>query len=52
MEHNFLNITFLSLLFGAADVPVFATIIVSLTSMCTSLQLHKPDLSIEVLNLI
>ena len=34
---QFLNITFLFVSLGAADVPVFGTIIVSLTSMYSSL---------------
>ena len=34
---QFLNITFLSALFGAAAVPVFATVIVPLTSTYESL---------------
>ena len=50
---QFLNITFLFLLFGDAAVPVFVTVIVPLTCMYASLQSHKFDLIIEVLlNLI
>ena len=49
---QFLNIIFLFLLLGAAAVPMFGTVIVHLTSIYTSLQSHKLDLNIEVLNLI
>ena len=50
---QFLNITFLFLLFGDAAVPVFATVLVPLTCMYASLQSHNFDLIIEVLlNLI
>ena len=49
---KFLNITFLSVLFGAAAVPVFTTVIDPLTSIYASLQSHKLDLNIEILNLI
>ena len=49
---QFLNISFLLALLGAASVPVFVTIIVPLTSIKASLQSHKLDLNIEVLNLV
>ena len=49
---HFLNIAFLFLLFGAAAVPVVLTVIVPLTSIYASLQSHKLDFSIVVLNLI
>ena len=49
---QFLNITFLISLLRAAAAPVFETVIVPLTSIYTSLKLHKIDLSIKVLNLV
>ena len=36
----------------AATVPVFGAVMVPLTSIDAPLQSHKPDLNIEVLNLI
>ena len=52
-EAQFLSNTFLSALFGAAAaVFVLGTIIVPLKFMHTSLELHKLDSKIEVLNLI
>ena len=49
---QFLNINFLSLLFLAALAPaVFATDIVPLTSIYASLDSHKLDFNIVVLNL-
>ena len=49
---QFLNITFLALLLGAAAVLVLLTVIFPLPSIYASLQLHKLDFSIVVLNLI
>ena len=50
---NYLNINFLILFFAAAPATaLFKTVIVFLTSTCTSLQLHKLDINIEILNLI
>ena len=49
---EFLNITFLSALFGAAAVPVSETVIAPLTSIYASLWSHKLGLNIEVLSLI
>ena len=52
---QFLNITFLFVLFAAAEAPapaVLLTDIFPLTSIYASLLLHKLDLSIAVLNLI
>ena len=51
-EARFLNITFIFLLVGAAAVPVLLTDIFPITSIYASLQSHKLDLSIAVLNLI
>ena len=50
---KFSNTTFLSVLFvGGPSAALFWTDIVPLTSRYPSLQSHKPDLKIEVLNLI
>ena len=49
---QFLNITFLFLLLGAAVYVVFGTVIVPLTSMYAWLKSRKLDLNIAVLNLI
>ena len=49
---QFLNITFFSLLFEAAVVPVYVTIKFPLTSMYVSLKSHKLKLHMKVLNLI
>ena len=48
---KFLNIIFLSTLFGAAAV-YCATVMVPLTTIYASLWLHKLDINVEVLNLI
>ena len=46
---QFLNITYLSLLFGATAVTaVFGTVIAPLKSMYASLKLDKLDFNIEV----
>ena len=51
-DRQFLNITYLSSLFGAtAATAMFETVIAPLTSMYASLKLHKLDFNIEVLNL-
>ena len=51
-DRQFLNITYLSSLFGAtAATAMFETVIATLTSMYASLKLHKLDFNIEVLNL-
>ena len=49
---QFLNITYLFLLFATAAPAVLLTDIFLLTSIYASLQSHKLDLSIAVLNLI
>ena len=50
---QFLNITFLIVSFTAAPaVYVFGTVMVPLTSMYASLQSHKCDRIIDVLNLV
>ena len=50
---QFLNITFLFVLFtAAAATAVYGTAIVPLTTMYESLQPHKFDLMMDVLNLM
>ena len=49
--HNFLNITFLLVLFAAAPAAeVLLTVTFPLTSIYASLKSHKQDLSTDVLN--
>ena len=51
MGHNFLNITFLLVLFAAAPAAeVLLTVTFPLTSIYASLKSHKQDLSTDVLN--
>ena len=49
---EFLDITFLLVLFAAAPEAVVLTVIFPLTSIYASLESHKLDLSMAVLNLI